>query len=206
MRQKGAAPSLAGRSGGEAPSLRLAICGCTPVSRGFRSGFKEVEISRSLAGRTSFGGCGTSPSTIVLLADFCNSHARSFIPVRHTEEDNAPRRLGRGGLRGEVPCFVVGLVGWIYPCSGDEGGIFKGRDRIRISDKDGYLLRLDGTSPSLPTDMCRVLMQGRCHARRGLRKRVKPPFVRRGSVFTSRRAADLVSFVQMRSSEFGIST
>src|ERR687896_325320 len=78
------------------------------------------------------------------------------------QKDAPPNALRRGGLRGEVPCFVVGWVGWIYPCTGDKGGIFKGRDRVRISNEDGYLLRLDGTSPSLPTDMCPSLLQVGC--------------------------------------------
>src|SRR6185295_1842950 len=103
--------------------------------------------------------------------------------------------------------LLRGWLGWlVYPCSGDEGGIFKGRDRVRISDEDGYLLRLDGTSPSLPTDMCRLVVQVGCQAWRGPGKPGKPPFASRGSVSTPGRAPAAIPFVQMRSSEFGIST
>jgi len=60
-----------------------------------------------------------------------------------TVREGARKRKGPppfgGGLRGEVPCFLVGWIGWIYPCSGEKKeGSFKDGDRLRSPLKDGY--------------------------------------------------------------------
>jgi hypothetical protein len=41
------------------------------------------------------------------------------------------------GARGEVPRIWDGMLGWIYPCPGDEEGLSWDEIGVRISMKDG---------------------------------------------------------------------
>jgi hypothetical protein len=200
-----------GGFGGEAPSLRVGYCGCTPVFRGVRLVQKRVRSCDLTSWWDLVGWFGTSPSAYPVycpLQQPCPvSHSlsstgamadpagfqggpegllgekerakrpfpltvRSFLQTSRRRgvfragapEKKRPPRLSAGGLRGEVPCFLVGWFGWIYPCSGEiKEGSFKDGGSLAISFKGWIWCWLAGTSPSLrTTDMCLLLMQSPC--------------------------------------------